>query len=74
MLFYVEFPHNQRKFVDAAEMRLKWPWIAVSFLEPQLSQIDSVGLSGILSNQMCKTAFIYIVYYILMCIFTYICV
>lgn len=49
LLFYVEFLNNQRKFFAANEMRLKWPWVVVDFLEPQLRPINAE-----LCNQLCK--------------------
>lgn len=49
VLFYVEFLNNQHKFVAANEMRLKWPWVVVGFLEPQLRPINAE-----LCNQLCK--------------------
>lgn len=46
-MFYVQFAQNERKFVDEIEMRQKWPWTAVRFLEPLIQKKD-IGLP----NQM----------------------
>lgn len=48
-MFYVKFGKDQQKFVDVNEMRLKWPWVAVQFLEPQLRELNPEEPC----NQMC---------------------